>query len=93
MNKAFVDRYWPGQNAIGKSVEFYGRPLTVVGVAANAKYRRLTDDPSPLILLPLMQDSPEPGDPDVRTRGNPWHLHRRLKMRFTALTPICRCST
>ena len=60
VNKAFVDRYWPGQNAIGKSVEFYGRPLTVVGVAANAKYRRLTDDPSPLVLLPLMQDSRSP---------------------------------
>jgi predicted permease len=70
VNKAFVDRYWPGQNAIGKSVEFYGRPLTVVGVAANAKYRRLTDDPSPLVLLPLMQDSRSPVILSVRTSGN-----------------------
>ncbi len=71
VNKAFVDRFWPGQNAIGKSVEFYGRPLTVVGVAANAKYRRLTDDPSPLVLLPLMQDSRSPVILSVRTSGDP----------------------
>ena len=74
VNKAFVDRYWPSQNAIGKSIEFGGRPYTVVGVAANAKYRRLTDDPSPLILVPLMQDSRSPVIVHVRTSGNPMAL-------------------
>ncbi len=71
VNKAFVDRYWPGQDATGKTVEFYGRSLTVVGVAANAKYRRLIDDPSPLVLLPLMQDSRNPVILSVRTSGDP----------------------
>ena len=74
VNKAFVDRYWPGQNAIGKSVEFGGRPYTVVGVAANAKYRRLTYDPVPLILVPLMQDSRSPVILHVRTSGSPMAL-------------------
>ncbi len=55
VNQAFVDRYWPGQQAIGKKVQFSGRPRRVVGVIANGKYRRLIYDPTPLILTPLTQ--------------------------------------
>lgn len=55
VNKALVDRYWPGQNAIDKRIQISGRWTTVVGVAANAKYRRLTNDPAPLVLVPLTQ--------------------------------------
>ena len=41
VNQAFVDRYWPGENAIGKQVTD-GARFTLVGVARNAKYRMLT---------------------------------------------------
>ncbi len=54
VNQAFVDRYWPGQNAIGKRVKDDDW-LTVVGVARNAKYRLLTYPPEPAIYLPLYQ--------------------------------------
>ncbi len=54
VNQAFVDRYWPGQNAIGKRVKDDDW-LTVVGVARNAKYRLLTYPPEPVIYLPLYQ--------------------------------------
>ena len=55
VNQAFVDRYWPGQNAIGKRIYDGNQWNTVVGVAANGKYRRLIYDPTPLILMPLTQ--------------------------------------
>jgi putative ABC transport system permease protein len=54
VNQAFVDRYWPGQNAIGKRIRDDDW-LTVVGVARNAKYRLLTYPPEPVIYLPLYQ--------------------------------------
>ncbi|HEU5411903.1 MAG TPA: ABC transporter permease [Candidatus Acidoferrales bacterium] len=54
VNQAFVDRYWPGQNAIGKRVKD-DEWLTVVGVARNAKYRLLTYPPEPVVYLPLYQ--------------------------------------
>ena len=70
VNQAFVDRYWPGQNVIGKRV-LDGRWKTVVGVVANAKYRRLIYDPTPLILLPLTQRYENEVILHVRTRGEP----------------------
>jgi len=74
VNRAFVDRYWPGQNAIGKRVQTGGRWYTVVGVAANGKYRRLTYEASPLILLPLMQRYESEVTLHVRTTGDPQAL-------------------
>ncbi len=55
VNQALVNRYWPGQNAIGKRIQVSGKWKTVVGVAANGKYRRLINDPAPLVLVPLTQ--------------------------------------
>jgi predicted permease len=69
VNQAFVDRYWPGQNAIGKRIYDGSQWNTVVGVAANGKYRRLIYDPTPLVLFPLTYD--DEVIVHVRTRGEP----------------------
>ncbi len=71
VNQAFVNRYWPGQNAIGKRIQTWGKWYTVVGVAANGKYRRLTYDPAPLVLYPLMQRYDNLVTIHVRTSGDP----------------------
>jgi predicted permease len=60
VNQEFADRYWPGQDAVGKRISVvWGRHsewFTVVGVARNGKYRRLVYAPEPVIFLPLYQD-------------------------------------
>jgi len=56
VNQALVDRFWPGQDAIGKRIHTRGEWFTIVGVARNAKYRRLVYAPEPVIFLPLFQD-------------------------------------
>jgi predicted permease len=55
VNQEFADRYWPRQNAIDKRISLWGRWFTVVGVAGNAKYRRLIYPPEPVVFLPLSQ--------------------------------------
>ena len=55
VNQAFVDRYWPGRDPVGKRINTYGRWFTVIGVAQNAKYRRLVYPDEPVIYLPLYQ--------------------------------------
>jgi predicted lysophospholipase L1 biosynthesis ABC-type transport system permease subunit len=55
VNQAFAERYWPGQDAIGKRINTRGRWFTVIGVARNAKYRRLVYPAEPVIFLPLYQ--------------------------------------
>jgi predicted permease len=55
VNQALVNRYWPGQNALGKRIFDGFRWRVVVGVATNGKYRRMIYDPTPLVLMPLAQ--------------------------------------
>jgi predicted permease len=55
VNQEFAERYWPGQDAIGKRINVYGDWFNVVGVARNGKYRRLVYAPEPVVFLPLFQ--------------------------------------
>jgi predicted permease len=71
VNQALVDRYWPGQSAIGKHIQMGGVSRTVVGVTANGKYRRLVYDPAPLVLVPLMQRYTSEVILHVRVVGDP----------------------
>ncbi len=71
VNQALVDRYWPGQNAIGKRVQVAGGWCTVVGVAANGKYRRMTYGNAPLVLVPMMQRYTSQAILHVRVAGDP----------------------
>jgi predicted permease len=45
VNQEFAHRYWPGQEAVGRKINVYGKWFTVVGVARNGKYRRLVYEP------------------------------------------------
>ncbi len=71
VNQALADRYWPGQNAIGKRIHDGSVWYTVVGIAANGKYRRLAYDSAPLILTPLMQRYESVVILHVRVKGDP----------------------
>jgi predicted permease len=55
VNEEFVNRYWPGQDAIGKRFREGGEWFNVVGVARNGKYRQLVYPPEPVYFLPLYQ--------------------------------------
>jgi len=55
VNEEFVNRYWPGQDAIGKRFNQGGQSFNVVGVAQNGKYRRLVYAPEPVFFRPLYQ--------------------------------------
>ena len=71
VNKALAERYWPGQNPIGKRLQVAGHWTKVIGVAANAKYRRLVYDAAPLVLLPMLQSYRTDQILSVRVAGNP----------------------
>ncbi|HEX4756786.1 MAG TPA: ABC transporter permease [Terracidiphilus sp.] len=87
VNKALVDRYWPGQNAIGKRIQVAGKSATVVGVAANGKYRRMIYDPAPLVLVPLLQRNSGVQTLHVRTAGAPMALSSAVERTIHDLNP------
>jgi predicted permease len=87
VNQAFVDRYWPGQYAIGKRVQWRGGWFTVVGVTANGKYRRIHSDPAPLILLPMAQTYGCDATLHIRTTGDPLAFASAVQRTVAELNP------
>ena len=57
VSEAFVNRYWPGQEAIGKQLnsDLTHEWFTVVGVARDTKTNSLNEKPLPFVYLPLYQ--------------------------------------
>lgn len=62
INEAAAHRFWPNQDPVGKRFKFFGEPyvVQVVGVARDAKYNTLGEEPTPYMYLPLIQ-TPSPG--------------------------------
>ena len=73
VNRRMADMFWPGSVAVGKAVVAGAPPrsLTVVGVAANAKYGEIDEAPRPFLYLPLAQNYSEGVSIIVRTTGDP----------------------
>jgi predicted permease len=71
VNEEFVNRYWPGESAIGKGFSQDGKWFTVVGVARNGKYRRLVYAPEPVFFQPLYQRYRGLVTIHARVYGNP----------------------
>ncbi len=55
VSKSFVDRYWPGQDPIGKTLQHRGQVRTVVGVVGDVKVRGLERASEPQMYLPAQQ--------------------------------------
>lgn len=52
-------RYWPGGNAVGRSINIFGLDLMVVGVASHARLYDIYRDDRPQLYIPYAQ-FPEP---------------------------------
>ena len=58
VNETFAKRYWPGQDAIGKTIRIggAGAPASqVIGVAEDGKYVSLREGSQPYVYLPHLQ--------------------------------------
>jgi putative ABC transport system permease protein len=91
VDRLLVDRYWRGQDPIGKRIEHGGgpaNPWTVVGVVAAVKSRAL-DDPSvkETIYFPMAQDPKLDLVFAVRTTGDPAALASALREAVHSVDP------
>ena len=58
VNRAFIDAFWPGQDAVGKTIPGVGPKdavVQVVGVVENARNRDLLEAPAPALYVPFSQ--------------------------------------
>jgi putative ABC transport system permease protein len=73
VNQTLARLAWPGQDPLGRRFRFEQDkpPIEVVGVAKDAKYRNIREDPLPFIYLPLSQNDAASMTLHVRTDTRP----------------------
>jgi putative ABC transport system permease protein len=73
VNRTLAERFWPGQNPLGRrfTVLPSRRQLEIVGVAQDVKYNTLGEDPQLYIYVPLAQQYMAGATLHVRTLGEP----------------------
>jgi len=89
VNQEFVRRFLPNGNAIGHKVHGWGEWFTIVGVARDGKYHRLTENPQPYFYIPIRQIfRPEYGLTfHVRTSGSVNEAIAALRRESSAIDP------
>jgi predicted permease len=72
VNQEFVRRFLSNRSVIGRKVHGWGEWFTIIGVAKDSKYHRVTESPQPYFYIPIRQIfRPEYGLTfDVRTSGS-----------------------
>jgi predicted permease len=73
VNETFVKRFLFGNPAVGRQFHVWGKEVTIVGIAHDAKYHRLTEPPAPYFYLPISQFyTPDRSiGVEIRTAGAP----------------------
>jgi predicted permease len=89
VNQEFARRFLPNRNPIGHKVHGWGEWFTIVGVARDSKYHRVTENPQPYFYIPIRQIfRPEYGLTfHVRTSGSVSEAIAAIRREATAIDP------
>lgn len=88
INETMGNRFWQGQNPIGRKFKIWRGEMTVIGVAKDGKYRSLNEPPKAFFYLPYQQ-----GVWDlnlgvvVRATGRPEAMANAVRGEIQALDP------
>ena len=96
VNQKFADRFWPGENALGKIVQTAGEDRVVIGVVKTGKYFSLGEEPQDFMYLAHAQVWSFSMTLHVRTAGDPEQLAplvRREVQRLDASMPVADMRT
>ncbi len=89
VSEAFANRYWPGQEALGKQLnsDFTHEWFKVVGVARDTKVTGLNEKPTPFVYLPLYQVYRSNMIIDARVAGDPLTFAKTVENTVHELNP------
>jgi putative ABC transport system permease protein len=88
INETFAQRFWPGQNALGKRFNFGGPAepwIEVVGVMRDGKYFSLSEEPTPFVYTSLRPENGSYLTMIVRTASEPQGVIAALRAEFQHL--------
>ncbi|MGQ0765999.1 MAG: ABC transporter permease [Gemmatimonadota bacterium] len=87
VNARFAERFWPGQDAVGRTVRARGADHVVIGVVPTGKYRSLGEPPRAYAYYAKAQGRYLDATLQIRTRGDPTLVTAALRAEVAALDP------
>jgi predicted permease len=87
VNQRFVDYYWNGQPAVGRTMTVLGREVEVVGIIRTAKYMAVREKPEITIYIPLAQRAMSEMTLHARTASAPETALKTLASAIKAVDP------
>ena len=90
VNETFAERYWPGQDPLGRVIGARGGSgddTRVVGVVQDGKYRSMREDPLPYLYFPIAQSFSPRVTLVTRVDGDPMAMLPALRRAIQAIEP------
>jgi predicted permease len=89
INETMAAKYWPGQDPVGRRVQFEGESAAreIVGIVETTKYQTLGESPQSCMFVPLAQNYVDSMVLYVRTTGDPAAMLGTMQREVRALGP------
>ena len=87
VNRALARQLWPGENAIGKILQFRRAPLTVIGVAGDVRHEGLREAPGGAMYVPVSLFPRGSLKIFLRTAGDPLSVAGAARAAIRGLEP------
>jgi putative ABC transport system permease protein len=90
ISAAMAKKFWPAEDALGKQFlikDNPGKPIEVIGVIQDAKYRDITEEPRPIFYQPFAQSYMSMRTIHVRTSVPPGSLAVQIQEQINELAP------
>ena len=90
ISEAMAKKFWPSEDPLGKHFSIkdaVAKPIEVIGVVQDLKYRDVTEEPQPFFYLPLAQNYMFMRTIHVRTSVPPESLAIQIQGQISELAP------
>jgi predicted permease len=87
INEAFARRYWPNENAVGKTVRVGRTPFQIIGVVGDVRQVSITEAAEPAAYIHYRQNMRSGMSIAVRTLGDPLRYANAVRQAIWSLDP------
>ncbi len=87
INERMAQRFWPGQDAIGKTIAIEGKPHIVIGITKNAPINEVGEPPEPYLYLSYWANFETEVTFMLETQGDPSALAQAARLALKSINP------
>jgi putative ABC transport system permease protein len=87
INQHMAQRFWPGEDAIGKTIAIGGRPHTIIGIVKNAPINEIGEPPEPYLYTSYWANFESEVTFLIETHGDPAALAQGARRALKTVDP------